>query len=82
MFEKGLASVKNATDKLALEKYLVKSLCSDLVNGIFLYLASQQEVTVTNQDLNADQRVKLLGQIQKDTAEHLLPIHKALATNR
>ena len=91
LFEKGLGSVKNPGDKSSLEKYLVKSLCSDLVNGVFVHVAamaqSQQQAEVNSeqqqqQQLNSDQRVKLLGQIPKETAEHLLPIHKALASNR
>jgi len=85
LFEKGLGNVKHMSlDKPAMEKYLVKSLCSDLVNGVFLHVASEAGVEATgadktaNQDLNAEQRIKLLGQIPKETAEHLLPIHKAL----
>lgn len=89
LFEKGLGSLKNPGDKSSLEKYLVKSLCSDLVNGVFVHVAamaqSQQQAEVNSeqqqQQLNSDQRVKLLGQIPKETAEHLLPIHKALASN-
>jgi len=82
LFEKGLGSVKHSgLDKPALEKYLVKSLCSDLVNGMFLHAASEAGVEAATKanDLNADQRIKLLGQIPKGTSEHLLPIHKALA---
>ena len=89
LFEKGLGSIKGeGLDKSALEKYLVKSLCSDLVNGIFLHVASEQDIVdltaaaSSTKDLNADQRIKLLGQIPKDTSEHLLPIHKALGAGR
>ena len=65
-----------------LEKYLIKSLCTDLVNSAFAHIASEQDIQGISSDLNADQRMKLLGQFPKETSEHLLPIHKALASNR
>jgi len=85
LFDKGLVAIGgdlDAADKAGLEKYLVKSLCTDLVNGVFVQAAGQHDVSVTSPDqLNADQRIKLLGQIPKDVAEHLLPIHKSLNSN-
>ena len=78
LFEKGLQALQ---DPSGLEKYLLKSLCSELVNGIFVQVANEQDIDVANADLNADQRLKMLGQIPKTISEHLLPIHKALASS-
>jgi hypothetical protein len=83
LFDKGLSSFEDNADKTALEKYLIKSLCSELVNGIFLQLASDHDINIDqSKELNSDQRVKLLGQFPKDISEHLIVIHKALNSNK
>ena len=83
LFEKGLSSFEDNADKTALEKYLVKSLCSELVNGIFLQLASDHDINIDqSKELNSDQRLKLLGQFPKDISEHLIVIHKALNSTK
>ena len=83
LFEKGLSSFEDSSDKSALEKYLIKSLCSELVNGVFCQLASDHDINVDHsKELNVDQRMKLLGQIPKDISDHLIVIHKALSSNK
>ena len=83
LFEKGISSFDDNNDKTAFEKCLIKSLCSELVNGIFHQLASDHDINVDySKELNSDQRVKLLGQIPKDISNHLVVIHKALNSNK
>ena len=82
LFEKGLSSFPDENDKSAIEKYLIKSLCTELVNGVFQQLASDHDINIDQtKELNADQRVKLLGQLPKDISEHLIVVHKALNSN-
>ena len=62
---------------------MTKSLCTELVNGIFHQIANDQDLHIDqSKELNADQRLKLLGQIPKDISEHLIVIHKALSSNK
>ena len=83
LFEKGLSSFDDANDKSAIEKYLIKSLCTELVNGVFNQLASDHDINIDQtKELNSDQRVKLLGQLPKDISEHLIIIHKALNASK
>merc|ERR1712020_108021 len=83
LFEKGISSFDDDNDKTAFEMYLIKSLCSELVNGIFHQLASDHDINIDySKELNSDQRVKLLGQIPKDISNHLVVIHKALNSNK
>ena len=83
LFEKGLSSFEDGSDKSALEKYLIKSLCTELVNGVFYQLVSDHDIHVDqSKELNHDQRVKLLGQLPKDISDHLVIINKALNSNK
>ena len=78
-----LSLQSDPNDKGAFEKYLTKSLCTELVNGIFHQIANDQDLHIDqSKELNADQRLKLLGQIPKDISEHLIVIHKALSSNK
>ena len=83
LFEKGLVAFENDADKSAIEKYLMKSLCTELVNGVFYQLANDHDIAVDqSKELNSDQRVKLLGQLPKDISDHLIVVHKALSSNK
>jgi len=83
LFEKGLIAFENDADKSAIEKYLMKSLCTELVNGVFYQLANDHDIAVDqSKELNSDQRVKLLGQLPKDISDHLIVVHKALSSNK
>ena len=83
LFEKGLTAFEDDTDKGAIEKYLMKSLCTELVNGVFYQLANDHDIAVDqSKELNSDQRVKLLGQLPKDISDHLIVVHKALSSSK
>ena len=76
-FEKGLAAFEGA-DRRNLERHLAKTLCTDLVNSVFVYVRNENGASGPD-DLNADQRMKVIADLPKSTAEPLLQVHKALA---
>ena len=77
-FEKGLSAFEGA-DRRNLEKHLAKTLCADLVNSVFVYVRNENGNANGPDDLNADQRMKVIADLPKSTAEPLLQVHKALA---
>ena len=76
-FEKGLSAFEGA-DRRNLERHLAKTLCTDLVNSVFVYVRNENGASGP-EDLNADQRLKVIADLPKSTAEPLLQVHKALA---
>ena len=75
-FEKGLAAFSGA-DRRNLERHLARTLCTDLVNSVFVYVRNENGANGPD-DLNAEQRMKIMADLPKDTAEPLLQVHKAL----
>ena len=76
-FEKGLSAFDGA-DRRNLERHLAKTLCTDLVNSVFVYVRNENGASGP-EDLNADQRLKVIADLPKSTAEPLLQVHRALA---
>ena len=77
-FEKGLSAFDAGADRRNLERHLAKTLCTDLVNSVFVYVRNENGAGGP-EDLNADQRMKIVADLPKTTAEPLLQVHKALA---
>ena len=77
LFEKGLQCFDNDDDKDKLEKYLLKTLCNDLMNEALSYVCQENDLP-DNKDLNPDQRNKLISQLPKDCAQPLAAMNKSL----
>ena len=80
LFEKGLQSFENennAADKDKLEKHLLKTLCTDLVNEGLVYVCQENDIPEINNykdtsNLNAEQRNKLISQLYKGKKTYAL----------
>lgn len=79
LFEKALSSFEGS-DRSQLEKHLVKTLCGEVVNDVLQYLCQEHQVKQPQGDLNADQRLKVIGELPKDVAIPMSVIHKAFGT--
>ncbi|KAL3280114.1 hypothetical protein HHI36_017620 [Cryptolaemus montrouzieri] len=77
LFEKGIKLLP-ADLQTQLYKYLLKTLCTDIVNEILNYTAQENNstVNVTNQE----QRLKFLNDLKPDVRAPLLPLVKSLAS--
>ncbi|XP_044761553.1 E3 UFM1-protein ligase 1 homolog [Coccinella septempunctata] len=77
LFEKGIKLLP-ADLQVQLYKYLLKSVCTDIVNEILTYVA--QENNLTANFTNNDQRIKFTNELQPDIRNLLLPLVKALSS--
>ncbi|XP_003740408.1 E3 UFM1-protein ligase 1 [Galendromus occidentalis] len=64
--------------KSQLSRYLLRSLCTDLVNSIVIYLASEQGTECESESLSTDARLKLINKLNSTPKEVLLKIHQNL----
>ena len=78
LFEKGIQCFGNQDDKDKFEKYLLKTLGHELMNESVLYACQEHQVSNDKQDLNVDQRKKIIAQLPKDIAQHLNTLNKSL----
>ena len=76
LFEKGVQCFENE-DKDKLDKYLMKTLCNDLLNEALSYVCQENDLP-DNKELNSDQRTKLISQLPKDCAQPLASLNKSL----
>ncbi|XP_040581791.1 E3 UFM1-protein ligase 1 [Lepeophtheirus salmonis] len=75
LFNKGISVFKDDSVKSQLEKHLVKTICTDLINEIFISVNnSPEKITISS----SEQRSKLLQSMSTEQAKPLLKIHKAL----
>ncbi len=75
-------SAFDSSDRKSLEKHLLKTLCSDAVNDIFVFVREEKGLAVGGGEaLTPEQRLKLLSELAKDVAEPLHAMHKALAAS-
>jgi hypothetical protein len=80
LFEKGTSCFRD-DEKEKLEKYLFKTICSEVVNETLLYVGLEHQVSGLNdttKELNLDQRNKVIGQLPKDIGHPLASLSKAL----
>ena len=65
LFEKGVECFDDEKVKGNFQKYLLKTLGHELVNECVLYACQENEVSSDKQEINVDQRNKLIGQLPK-----------------
>ncbi|NXC93168.1 UFL1 ligase, partial [Certhia familiaris] len=78
LFEKG---VKHFTDdtQTNLAKHLLKTLCTDITNLVFNFLASESMMTTENYStITSEGRIKILGKLPEDTKGPLTKLHTSL----
>ncbi|NWR71484.1 UFL1 ligase, partial [Centropus unirufus] len=78
LFEKG---TKHFTDETQanLAKHLLKSVCTDITNLIFNFLASDSMMTTENYSaITSEVRTKILGKLPEDTKGPLTKLHTSL----
>ncbi|NWR03844.1 UFL1 ligase, partial [Paradoxornis webbianus] len=78
LFEKG---VKHFTDdtQTNLARHLLKTLCTDITNLVFNFLASESMMTTENYStITSEGRIKILGKLPEDTKGPLTKLHTSL----
>uniref|UniRef100_A0A8C0V275 E3 UFM1-protein ligase 1 n=1 Tax=Cyanistes caeruleus TaxID=156563 RepID=A0A8C0V275_CYACU len=78
LFEKG---AKHFTDdtQTNLAKHLLKTLCTDITNLVFNFLASESMMTIENYStITSEGRIKILGKLPEDTKGPLTKLHTSL----
>ncbi|NXJ75794.1 UFL1 ligase, partial [Trogon melanurus] len=78
LFEKG---TKHFTDETQtnLAKHLLKTVCADITNLIFNFLASDSMMTTENYStITSEVRIKILGKLPEDTKGPLTKLHTSL----
>ncbi|XP_032910889.1 E3 UFM1-protein ligase 1 [Catharus ustulatus] len=75
LFEKG---AKHFTDD-TLAKHLLKTLCTDITNLVFNFLASESMMTTENYStITSEGRIKILSKLPEDTKGPLTKLHTSL----
>ncbi|NXY59738.1 UFL1 ligase, partial [Callaeas wilsoni] len=78
LFEKG---TKHFTDdtQTNLAKHLLKTLCTDITNLVFNFLASESMMTTENYStITSEGRIKILGKLPEDTKGPITKLHTSL----
>ncbi|NXU02593.1 UFL1 ligase, partial [Buphagus erythrorhynchus] len=76
LFEKG---AKHFTADDTLAKHLLKTLCTDITNLVFNFLASESMMTTENYStITSEGRIKILGKLPEDTKGPLTKLHTSL----
>lgn len=78
LFEKGLKLLPIELQTLLI-KYLLKTLCTDIVNEILNYVASEQNSNTNTDNFNNDQRLKFVNELPLEYKTPLLPLVKSLS---
>ncbi|RZC36650.1 E3 UFM1-protein ligase 1 -like [Asbolus verrucosus] len=78
LFEKGLKLLPEDLQP-QLVKYLLKTLCTDIVTEILNYIAAEQNLNTQTDNFNNDQRVKFANDLPPDFKKPILPLIKTLS---
>lgn len=78
LFEKGL-KLFTTEMQTQLIKYLLKTLCTDIVNEILNYVAAEENSNTITDDFNNDQRLKFVNELPGDYKIPLVPLVKSLS---
>ncbi|KAJ9587791.1 hypothetical protein L9F63_018774 [Diploptera punctata] len=82
LFEKGLKHFNDKELQQQLVKYLLKSLCSEITNEIFGYVAQENMIQIEqNKEMTPEVRVKVMNEAPNECKEPLLKLHKSLNSN-
>ncbi|XP_023030297.2 UFM1 specific ligase 1 [Leptinotarsa decemlineata] len=77
LYEKGLKLLPQDLQG-QLSKYLLKTVCTDIVNEILNYVAAEQNSNVVTNNFNNDQRLKFVNELAPEYRTSLQPLVKSL----
>lgn len=78
LYEKGLKLFPADTQQ-QLTKYLLKTLGTDICNEICFYVAQECSMNITQSDLSAEQRVKIIQDAEAEYKQPLMAVNKSLS---
>ncbi|XP_066999780.1 E3 UFM1-protein ligase 1 homolog [Anabrus simplex] len=79
MFEKGIKHFTNKETQQQLAKYLLKSICTEVTNEVFLFVAQENMIQCDhNKDLTPEVRMKIVNEAPDEARDALLKLHKSL----
>ncbi|VEN49343.1 unnamed protein product [Callosobruchus maculatus] len=78
LFEKGTKLLPQDVQP-HLVKYLLKSLCTDIVNEILNYVAAEQNLNTKAETLNNEQKLKFVNELPSDFKTPLLQLVKSVS---
>uniref|UniRef100_A0A6P7GGM9 E3 UFM1-protein ligase 1 homolog n=1 Tax=Diabrotica virgifera virgifera TaxID=50390 RepID=A0A6P7GGM9_DIAVI len=78
LFDKGL-KLFPADLQSQLVKYLLKSLCTDIVTEILNYVSAEENLNSLTDNFNQDQRIKFVNELPKEYQESLYSVVKTLS---
>ncbi|XP_069679850.1 E3 UFM1-protein ligase 1 homolog [Periplaneta americana] len=82
LFEKGLKQFSDKDVQQQLIKYLLKTLCTEITNEIFSYVAQENMIQYDQtKELSPEIRMKILNDAPNESKESLLKLHKSLNNN-
>lgn len=77
LFEKGI-KLFPVDVQSHLYKYLIKTLCTDVVTEILNYVAAEQNIDTTTENFNNDQRLKFINELPQEFKAPLTNLTKTL----
>ncbi|KAJ8026429.1 E3 UFM1-protein ligase 1 [Holothuria leucospilota] len=79
LFEKGISQFKDEDVVSQLNKYLLKTLCTEITNCIFNTIATEQMMAQTEStDLTAEMRAKILSKLSEDDRAPFAKLNSAI----
>ncbi|XP_075226731.1 UFM1 specific ligase 1 [Lycorma delicatula] len=82
LYEKGIKQFPNKDTQTQLTKYLIKTVATDLVNNLFLFVAQESFTCNDNvKEITPEMRQKILTELQKEARESLTKLNKSLTGN-
>nr|CAD7447656.1 unnamed protein product [Timema bartmani] len=79
LFEKGLKQFESKETQQQLAKYLLKTLCTEIANEIFAYVAAENMIQYDqDKEITAEVRTRIANEAPNNATEPLQKLHKCL----
>nr|CAD7198047.1 unnamed protein product [Timema douglasi] len=79
LFEKGLKQFESKDTQQQLAKYLLKTLCTEVANEIFAYVAAENMIQYDqDKEITAEVRTRIANEAPNNATEPLQKLHKCL----
>lgn len=78
LFDKGLKLLPTDLQS-QLIKYLLKTICTDIVTEILNYISTEQNINTPTDNFNIDQRLKFVNDLPAEYKNPLIPVVKTLS---
>jgi len=80
VFDKAAKTFPNEKGQDQLNKHLVKTVCSDMANELFQYVASENMINLSEENFTADTRNKILQKLKEPLKQKFTELNQALNT--